>query len=105
MGATTYEWVLGHERVLDEPDKWRRWYGDRPCWVFTHRTLPAVPGANIVFVRGDVAPVHEQMADAAGGRNAWVPFANGVSLSIARSQNSAKCAQRGHSTSELTKSY
>jgi dihydrofolate reductase len=72
MGATTYEWVLRHERVLDEPDKWRGWYGDRPCWVFTHRTLPAVPGANIVFVQGDVAPVHEQMADAAGGRNVWL---------------------------------
>src|SRR5206468_6161463 len=46
--------------------------GDRPCWVFTHRTLPAVPGASIVFVRGDVAPVHEQMADVAGGRNVWL---------------------------------
>ena len=72
MGATTYELVLGHERLLDEPDKWRGWYGDTPCWVFTHRTLPAVPGANIVFVQGDVAPVHEQMVDAAGGRNVWL---------------------------------
>jgi dihydrofolate reductase len=72
MGATTYEWVLGHERLLDEPDKWRGWYGDTPCWVFTHRTLPAVPRANIVFVQGDVAPVHEQMVDAAGGRNVWL---------------------------------
>jgi dihydrofolate reductase len=72
MGATTYEWVLDHERLLDEPDKWRGWYGDRPCWVFTHRTLPAVPGANIVFVAGDVAPVHAQMADAAGGQNRWL---------------------------------
>jgi dihydrofolate reductase len=72
MGATTYEWVLGHERVLDEPDKWRGWYGDTPCWVFTHRTLPAVSGANIVFAQGDVAPVHEQMVDAAGGRNVWL---------------------------------
>jgi dihydrofolate reductase len=72
MGATTYEWVLDHERVLDEPDKWRGWYGDRPCWVFTHRTLPAVPAASIVFVQGDVAPVHEQMANVAGGRNVWL---------------------------------
>ena len=72
MGATTYEWVLGHERVLDEPDKWRSWYGDTPCWVFTHGTLPGVPGANIVFVQGDVSPVHEQMADAAGGKNVWL---------------------------------
>jgi dihydrofolate reductase len=55
-----------------EPDKWRGWYGDTPCWVFTHRTLPAVPGANIVLVHGDVAPVHEQMADAFGGKNVWL---------------------------------
>ena len=40
MGATTYEWVLDHERVLDEPGKWSGWYGETPCWVFTHRTLP-----------------------------------------------------------------
>jgi dihydrofolate reductase len=72
MGATTYEWLLGHERVLDEPDKWRGWYGDTSCWVFTHRTLPAVPGADIAFVQGDVGPVHEQMADAAGRKNVWL---------------------------------
>lgn len=72
MGATTYEWVLDHERVLDDPDKWRGWYGDTPCWVFTHRTAPTVPGANIFFVEGDAAPVHEQMAEAAGGKNIWL---------------------------------
>jgi dihydrofolate reductase len=72
MGATTYEWVLEHEQVLDEPDKWRSWYGDTPCWVFTHRTLPPVPGAEIVFVHGDVAPVHEQMTLAAGEQNIWL---------------------------------
>ena len=72
MGATTYEWVLDHEHVLDEPDKWRGWYGETPCWVFTHRTLPAVPGAKIEFVQGDVAPVHARMAETAGGQNIWL---------------------------------
>jgi len=59
MGATTYEWVLAHERLLDEPDNWGAYYGATPCWVFTHRTLPPVPGANLRFVEGDVglAPV------------------------------------------------
>ena len=70
MGATTYEWVVAHERLLDEPDKW--YYGDTPCWVFTHRTLPAVPGANLFFVRGDVAQVHEEMSRAAGDENIWL---------------------------------
>ena len=72
MGATTYEWVVNHERLLDDPGKWRGYYGDTPCWVFTHRTLPAIPGAPISFVQGDVGPVHEEMTRAAGTRNIWL---------------------------------
>jgi dihydrofolate reductase len=72
MGATTYLWVLEHERLLDEPARWQTYYGDTPSWVFTHRTLPAVPGAAISFVQGDVAPVHAQMKEAARGRNIWL---------------------------------
>jgi dihydrofolate reductase len=72
MGATTYEWVLEHDRLLEEPDKWRGYYGDTPCWVFTHRALPPIPGAEIHFVQGEVAPVHEQMTRAAGEKNIWL---------------------------------
>ena len=72
MGRTTYEWVLDYERVLDEPEKWTRWYGATPCWVFTHAALPPVPGVDIAFVQGDVAPVHAQMTEAAGGKNIWI---------------------------------
>jgi dihydrofolate reductase len=69
MGATTYEWILAHERLLERPHRWREWYGDIPAWVFTHRDLPALPGAEISFVRGDVRPVHEAMVAAARDRN------------------------------------
>jgi dihydrofolate reductase len=31
-----------------------------------------VEGADVRFVRGDVAPVHAEMVDAASGRNVWV---------------------------------
>jgi dihydrofolate reductase len=72
MGATTYQWVLVHERLLERPHQWREWYGDIPAWVFTHRDLPAVPGAAISFVRGDVRPVHEAMVAAARDRNIWL---------------------------------
>ncbi|MBX6358070.1 MAG: dihydrofolate reductase [Micromonosporaceae bacterium] len=72
MGATTYEWVLAHEKLLEQPQKWRGWYGDVPCWVFTHRSLPAPADANITFVSGDVRPVHEAMATAARGKNIWL---------------------------------
>jgi len=72
MGATTYEWVLNHEQLLEHPDKWQEYYGDVPCWVFSHRRLPVVPGARLTFASGDVRPVHQQMTAAAGGRNLWV---------------------------------
>ncbi len=70
MGATTYEWVLGHEKLLDKPESWP--YRGRRCWVFSHRQLPAVPGADIRFASGDVRPVHREMLAAAGERNIWL---------------------------------
>jgi dihydrofolate reductase len=72
MGATTYEWVLGHERLLEQPGRWQDYYGDVPCWIFTHRDLPAIPGAQLHFVSGAVASVHDQMSQAADGRNVWL---------------------------------
>jgi dihydrofolate reductase len=71
-GATTYRWLLEHERLLDEPANWRRWYGQTPAWVFTHHDLPAIPGAVLTFVSGDVRPVHAAMVEAARGRNIWL---------------------------------
>jgi dihydrofolate reductase len=72
MGATTYAWVLEHDALLDQPIKWADYYGDVPAWVFTHRDLPRVPGADLTFVRGDVRPVHEAMVAAAMGKNVWI---------------------------------
>jgi dihydrofolate reductase len=40
--------------------------------VFTSRRLPVVPGAEIRFVSGDVAPVHREMVAAADGKNIWI---------------------------------
>jgi len=72
MGATTYEWVLDHDKLLERPEKWQTYYGQTPCWIFTHRALPPVPGANLKFVQGDVAPVHDAMVEAAAGKNVWL---------------------------------
>ena len=71
MGATTYEWSVQHGG-LGEPGSWQRYYGDTPCWVFTHRQLPEVPGARIVFTGADVREVHAQLSEAADGRNIWL---------------------------------
>lgn len=72
MGATTYEWVLKNDNLLEEPENWHEMYGDVPCWVFTHRELPLVPDANIFMVSGDVSRVHEAMMVAAQGKNVWL---------------------------------
>jgi dihydrofolate reductase len=71
MGSRTYEWILAHEAT--GPDgSGSGWPYDLPCWVFTHRELPVVAGADVRFVRDDVSAVHPQMLAAAGGRNVWV---------------------------------
>jgi dihydrofolate reductase len=71
MGSTTYEWILDHEFAGKDPAEWK-WPYELPGWVFTHRELTVVPGAEIEFVSGDVALVHEQMVEAAGGKNVWI---------------------------------
>ena len=72
MGATTYEWALENDKLLENPGKWHEYYGDIPCWVFTHRELPAIPNADIRFVQGDVRAVHEEMTAVADGKNIWL---------------------------------
>ena len=72
MGATTYEWVLDHEKVLENPEKWHDFYQDRPCWVFTHRELPPIPGVNLTFVSGDVQPVYDEIVAALPDKNIWL---------------------------------
>ena len=64
MGAATYEFLL------NENHPWP--YVDRPTWVFTHRKLPAIPGANLRFTTEDVGAVHAQMVEAAAGKNIWL---------------------------------
>jgi dihydrofolate reductase len=71
MGSTTYEWILDHEFAGKEVAEWK-WPYDIPCWVFTHRQLRVVPGANIVFTSASIAAVHKEMTSAAGGRNLWI---------------------------------
>jgi dihydrofolate reductase len=71
MGATTYEWILDHEFADKPPEDWK-WLYDVPSWVFTHRQLPVVPDAQIVFRSGDVAAVHAEMHAAAADRNLWI---------------------------------
>jgi dihydrofolate reductase len=69
MGSTTYEWLIKHENLLEDPEEWSY---DVPAWVFSSRELPAVEDANIRFVQGDVDPIHADMVKAADGKNIWL---------------------------------
>lgn len=63
MGAKTYEFILDQE--------WT--YGDMPTLVFTHRPLPLVEGAGgLTFAAAPVAARHEEMLEAAAGKDLWV---------------------------------
>ena len=43
MGRTTYEWVLEHDQLRENPIKWADYYGDVPAWVFSNHKLSPVP--------------------------------------------------------------
>jgi dihydrofolate reductase len=48
------------------------WPYTQPTWVFTHRKLPTIDGADLRFVQGSVEAVHAEMIRAAAGKNLWV---------------------------------
>lgn len=71
-GSTTYSWVLEHEGLLESPERWADLYGDTPTFVFTTRSLPVPPGADVRFVSGSVADAFVQIRAAAGDGDIWV---------------------------------
>jgi dihydrofolate reductase len=71
MGSTTYEWMIRNaEKVAAETGS--SWPYAQPTWVFSSRVLPAIDGADIRFVSGDVRNVAENLRAAAGTKNIWV---------------------------------
>ena len=71
MGSATYEWILRHaDEVAAEVGS--AWPYTQPVWVFSSRELPAIEGADIRFVHGDVVPVHADMVREAGEKNIWI---------------------------------
>ena len=66
MGATTYEWILDHASAGGD------WPYRAPSWVFTHRRLRVVEGADVRFASGDVRDAHPGLVAAAGDRDVWI---------------------------------
>lgn len=71
-GSSTYEWVLRETNMLAEPQKWQQFYGSRPTFVFTSRSLPTPEGANVRFLHGRVADNLQTITAAAEDKNVWV---------------------------------
>jgi dihydrofolate reductase len=72
-GSSTYLWVLEHENLVEHPEKWQDFYGDRTTYVFTSRTdLPVAPGADVHFVNGTVADQVDAIRQAAGDHDVWI---------------------------------
>ncbi|GII99256.1 dihydrofolate reductase [Sediminihabitans luteus] len=71
-GSTTYGWVLEHENLLAEPERWQQLYGDLPTYVFSSRDLPVPDGADVRVVRGDVVDALPSIWSAAGDKDVWV---------------------------------
>lgn len=71
MGSATYEWMVRHaDKIADQMGT--AWPYTQPAWVFSKRKLPAIAGADIRFVSGDVRPIHAEMRLAAGDKNIWI---------------------------------
>jgi dihydrofolate reductase len=71
MGSATYEWMLRHvDTVAAETGS--LWPYTQPAWIFSRRALPAIAGADLRLVHGDVRPVHAEMRKAAGAKNIWI---------------------------------
>ena len=64
-GSATYEWMLRNaDRVAAEAGS--PWPYMQPAWIFSSRALPAIDGADLRFVQGDVRPVHAPHAGVGG---------------------------------------
>lgn len=71
MGSATYEWMLRNADTV-AAETGSPWPYSQPAWVFSSRRLPAIEGADIRFVQGDVHATHAEMRAAAAGKNVWI---------------------------------
>ncbi|MCW4385461.1 dihydrofolate reductase family protein [Salinibacterium sp. SYSU T00001] len=71
-GSTTYEWLLAESQLIEHPEKWAEFYGDKPVFVMTTRQLPVPEGADVRFRSGAVTDVLPELREAAGGGDIWV---------------------------------
>lgn len=73
MGSSTYRWLLEHENLMENPEKWPEYYDNRPTYLFTsHTDLPMIPRADIRVVSGAVADHLPAISQTAAGKDVWL---------------------------------
>lgn len=72
MGSHTYGWLLRHENLLAQPEKWPHYFGTRPVFVFSSRALPVPAGADVRLLQGGVAQHLAAIRTAAAGGDVWI---------------------------------
>lgn len=79
MGRSSYDWIERHREQTDD-----QWFYEQPTWVMTHRPLDPPAEADVRAASGDVAALHPQLVEAAGGRDVWVVGGGGLAADLAR---------------------
>jgi dihydrofolate reductase len=72
MGSTTYEWLVDHENLIEEPEKWAGFFGSMATEVFSSRDLPLPPGADVGILRGSVSDHISHILERARGKDVWI---------------------------------
>lgn len=72
MGSTTYQWLLDHEDLIAQPNKWREFFGNLATIVFSSRQLPVPDGADVAVLAGDVTMHIAMLRERADGRVIWL---------------------------------
>lgn len=72
MGSTTYEWIIRHERLLTEPEKWQTFFGTKTTFVFSSKNQPIPDGADVRVVSGNVSLHLNSIRSAAKNADVWI---------------------------------
>lgn len=72
MGSTTYRWLIEHEDVIAQPEKWATFFGEMPTVVFSSQELPVPAGAALEVVAGSVAAAADHLVALAAGKDVWI---------------------------------
>ena len=72
MGSTTYLWLVEHENLVEEPEKWAGFFGNLATVIFSTREPELPRGADVTVMRGPVAGHVAEIVRAAGDKDVWI---------------------------------